>query len=99
EGKQLLWVRSFEGLSAQPLAGTEGATYPFWSADSRSLGFFADEKLKKIEAAGGPPISLCTASEGRGGSWNRDGVIVFAPSSTGVLHRVSASGGVSSGVK
>jgi serine/threonine protein kinase/Tol biopolymer transport system component len=98
EGKQLLWVRSFDGLSAQPLAGTEGATYPFWSADSRSLGFFADEKLKKIEAAGGPPISLCTASEGRGGSWNRDGVIVFAPSSTGVLHRVSASGGVSSAV-
>ena len=98
EGKQLLWVRELSAVSLQTLAGTEGATYPFWSPDSRSLGFFADGKLKKIEAAGGPPSTLCGAPDGRGGTWNRDGVIVFAPNSTGVLHRVSASGGASSAV-
>ena len=98
EGKQLLWVRSLDGLTAQSLVGTEGATCPFWSADSRSLAFFAEGKLKKIEAAGGPPISLCNATEGRGGSWNRDGVIVFAPNSTGVIYQISASGGASTAV-
>ncbi|HMG35549.1 MAG TPA: protein kinase [Blastocatellia bacterium] len=98
EGKQLLWIRALDALSAQSLAGTDGATCPFWSGDSRSLGFFADGKLKKIEASGGPPIPLCDAPEGRGGTWNRDGVIVFAPNSTGVLHRISSSGGTSSAV-
>src|SRR5207253_6521102 len=55
DGKQLLWVRSLDALAARVLPGTDGAIYPFWSPDSRSLGFFADGKLKKIEAAGGPP--------------------------------------------
>jgi eukaryotic-like serine/threonine-protein kinase len=98
EGRDLLWVRPLDALSAQQLAGTEGAFHPFWSPDSRFLGFFADGKLKKIDAAGGPPITLCDAPMGRGGTWNRDGVIVFAPNNTGVLHRVSASGGASSAV-
>jgi serine/threonine protein kinase/Tol biopolymer transport system component len=98
EGKQLLWLQSLDAVSAQSLGGTDGAIYPFWSRDSRSLGFFADGKLKKIEAIGGPPITLCDAPEGRGGTWNRDGVIVFAPNSTGALHRVAASGGTSSAV-
>ena len=86
------------GLSAQSLAGTEDATYPFWSPDSRSIGFFADRKLKKIEAAGGPALTLCDAPNGRGGAWNRDGVIVFAPNTGGALQRVSASGGQASAV-
>jgi len=98
EGRNLLWVRPLDALSAQQLAGTEGAFHPFWSPDSRFLGFFADGKLKKIDAAGGPPITLCEAPMGRGGTWNLDGVIIFAPNNTGALHRVSASGGASSEV-
>jgi len=98
EGRNLLWVRPLDALSAQQLAGTEGAFHPFWSPDSRFLGFFADGKLKKIDAAGGPPITLCEAPMGRGGTWNLNGVIIFAPNNTGALHRVSASGGASSEV-
>src|SRR4030095_11441520 len=98
EGKQPLWIRSLESVSVQALAGTEGAIYPFWSADSRFVGFFAEQRLKKIEVAGGPPITLCNAPDGRGGTWNRDGVIVFAPSSSGVLYRIAAAGGVATAV-
>jgi Tol biopolymer transport system component len=90
---QSLWLRPLGALSAQPLAGTEGAFLPFWSPDSRFIGFFAGGKLKKIDAAGGPPLTLCDAPNGRGGTWNRDGVIVFAPDLYSVLYRVSAAGG------
>jgi Tol biopolymer transport system component len=94
DGKTLLWVRSLDALTAQELAGTEGATSPFWSPDSRSLGFFASGKLKKIDASGGPPITLCDAPDNRGGTWNRDGLILFAPTNISALQKVSASGGV-----
>ncbi|HEV8609028.1 MAG TPA: protein kinase, partial [Thermoanaerobaculia bacterium] len=97
-GINMLWVRPLSGVSAQPLAGTEGASNPFWSPDSRFLGFFANRQLKKIEASGGPPQTLADASLGRGGSWNRDGVILFVPNSREVVHRVSASGGEASPV-
>jgi len=97
-GGTLLWVRSLDALSAQPLTGTEGATHPFWSPDSRFLGFFAQGKLKRIDAAGGLPLALSDAPQGRGGTWNRDGVIVFAPNVSVALQRVSASGGTSSPV-
>jgi Tol biopolymer transport system component/predicted Ser/Thr protein kinase len=90
-----LWVRPLDTLVPTPLAGTEDAGYPFWSPDSKSIGFFAQGKLKKIEAAGGPPITLCDASVGKGGSWNRDGVIIFAPSFGSPIHKVSAAGGES----
>jgi Tol biopolymer transport system component/predicted Ser/Thr protein kinase len=93
ERKTLLWVRSLDTLTAQSLPGTEGAGRPFWSPDSRFLGFFADGKLKKIDVSGGPPITLCDSGPGLGGTWGRDGVIVFAPGYAG-LQRVSASGGV-----
>ena len=63
----------------RPIPGTEGGTFPFWSPDSRFIGFFADGKLKKVPIAGGPPIVLCDAPGGRGGSWSRDNVILFAP--------------------
>ncbi len=92
EGKRLLYVRPLDSLSAQALPGTEGAFTPFWSPDSRYLAFFADGKLKKIDAQGGPPLTLCDAPNGRPGSWNRDGVILFRPSG-GPLYRVSAAGG------
>jgi Tol biopolymer transport system component/predicted Ser/Thr protein kinase len=94
EGKRLLWVRPLNGLTAQPLVGTDNPVYPFWSPDSRFLGFFADGKLKKIDASGGPPQTLCDAPVARGGTWNRDGVILFAPQPRIGLYRVSASGGV-----
>jgi Tol biopolymer transport system component len=93
EGKVRLWVRALDSLTAQPLVGTEEAAYPFWSPDSRFIGFFSGGKLRKIEAAGGPAQTICDAPEPRGGTWNVDGVIVFAPKSADVLYRVSAGGG------
>ncbi|PYS60380.1 MAG: hypothetical protein DMF74_18790 [Acidobacteria bacterium] len=92
-GVQSLWLRPLGASSAQPLAGTEGASLPFWSPDSRFIGFFANGKLKKIDAAGGPPQTLCNAPNGRGGTWNRDGVIVFAPDILSPLYRVPQAGG------
>jgi Tol biopolymer transport system component len=97
DGKSQLWVRSLDTLAAQPLAGTEGAFQPFWSPDSRFIGFFADGKLKKIEISGGPPITLCDAPDPRAGTWNRDGVIVFGPTASSALLRVSSAGGVPTG--
>ena len=93
DGRSLLWVRPFRSLDAEPLPGTELAAFPFWSPDSRFIGFFADQKLKKVEASGGPPQVLCDAPNGRGGAWNRDDVILFAPTPTSPLYRVSAGGG------
>jgi serine/threonine protein kinase len=88
-----LWIRPIDSLELKGLVGTEGASWPFWSPDSAFLGFFAQGKLKKISVDGGPPQTLCDAPAPRGGTWNRDGVIVFAPGSTGALERVSAVGG------
>ncbi len=95
-GKNALWVYELGSQAARSLADTEGATYPFWSADGRYLAFFADGKLKKLEVSGGPVQIICDAPSGRGGTWNKDGVIVFTPDArSGVgLYRVSASGGV-----
>jgi len=93
EGKFQIWLRSLGTLDAQPLAGTEGAASPFWSPDSGALGFFAGGKLKKIAVSGGPPITLADAASERGGAWNRDGVIVFAPTLTSPLMKVAAAGG------
>jgi Tol biopolymer transport system component len=95
EGRARLWVQSLDSLAAQPLSGTDDASFPFWSADGRFLGFFAGGKLKKIDAGGGPPQTLCDAPQGRGGTWNQDGVIVFAPDTNLPLHRVAAAGGAS----
>ena len=93
KGKVLLYVRSLASLAAQPLSGTEDSMYPFWSPDSREIGFFAAGKLKKINANGGPPQNVCDALNGRGGAWGRGGVIVFTPSPQTPVFRVSAAGG------
>jgi Tol biopolymer transport system component len=93
EGRALLWVRPLDSLEAQALAGTEEASFPFWSPDGRYIGFFASGKLKKIEASGGPPLTLCDAPNPRGGTWNEYGEILFTPNLNVPLHRVSASGG------
>jgi eukaryotic-like serine/threonine-protein kinase len=95
-GKNALWIYELGSQTARNLADTVGATYPFWSGDGRFLAFFADGKLKKLEISGGPVQVICDAPSGRGGTWNKDGVIVFTPDArSGVgLYRVSASGGV-----
>ncbi len=97
-GHTRLWVRPLRSLVAQMLEGTDGATYPFWSPDNRYIAFFSPGKLKKIEVTGGPALNICDASSGRGGSWNKDGVIIFAADATGNLSRVSAEGGTPVGI-
>ncbi|MBI3363323.1 MAG: protein kinase [Ignavibacteriae bacterium] len=92
-GKTHLMVRPLNALSAKELPATEGAYYPFWSPDNRFIGFFQSGKMKKIEAAGGPPVTICEAPDARGGSWSSEGVIVFAPTPVDPLSQVSAAGG------
>ncbi|HEV2198456.1 MAG TPA: protein kinase [Bryobacteraceae bacterium] len=92
DGKDELWVRDLDSLAARALTGTDGADEPFWSPDSRSIAFFAGGKLKKIDVAGGPALTLCDATGGRGGTWNKDGVIVFGVFN-GAIFRVPAAGG------
>ncbi|MBK5295327.1 MAG: PD40 domain-containing protein [Acidobacteriia bacterium] len=92
DSKRQLWVRPLRSLSAQPLAGTDEAEYPFWSPDSRSIGFFSQGKLKKIEASGGPVQTLCDVAIARGGTWNQEGVILYSDLQLG-LFRVQAQGG------
>ena len=92
-GKTLVWIRPLDALIPQPLTGTEDGDMPFWSPDSRWVGFFAHGKLKKVDVAGGPPLILCDAPDGRGGTWNREDTILFAPSYLSGLHRVNSAGG------
>jgi Tol biopolymer transport system component len=94
KGKVLLYVRALASATAQPVTGTEDASYPFWAPDSRQIGFFVPGKLMKIDANGGPPQTVCEASNGRGGSWSKQGVIVFNGGSLISLQQVSALGGV-----
>ena len=88
-----LWVRPLDSLTARPLTGTEGAIHPFWSPNSRVIAFFSQGKLRKIPVAGGSPEVICDAPDGRGGSWGKGDVIVFAPFSKGSLLKVAAEGG------
>jgi eukaryotic-like serine/threonine-protein kinase len=93
-GKTMVWVRSLDAQTAQPLAGTERAEgFLFWSADGRKLGFFADRKLKTLEVSGGPPLVLADAPANVGGSWNREGTLLCVPDISKGLVQVMASGG------
>ncbi len=92
-GRMMLWVRDLDSLDAKPLPGTESAAMPFWSPDSRSIGFFTPFKLKIIQAIGGPCRDLADVVLGRGGTWNREGIILFSPRPVGPLHRIPAGGG------
>ena len=93
DGKTQLWIRSVDSLTAQPIPGTEQANQAFWSPDSRFIGFFASGKLKKADLSSGAVQTLADTQVSRGGTWNRDGVIIFASSFGGSLVRISASGG------
>ncbi len=93
EGPDILWVRSIGKEDARPLEGTEEAEGPFFSPDGRSLGFFADGSLKRVDVAGGPVIELAYNIDARGGTWNRDGVILYTGDSYGPISRIAAEGG------
>jgi len=93
QGKPSLYIRNLATTKITVLAGTDDASYPFWSPDSSQLGFFAGQKLHRIDAKGGTPVTLCDAASGRGGTWNHDGVIVFSPTISSELYRISAGGG------
>jgi Tol biopolymer transport system component len=94
DGPNTIWIQPLDALTPHPLTGTEGVSSVFWSPDSRNLGFFANGALKRVDAAGGPPTTVCDAPGAAGGSWSRDGMIVFNAGVGGGLKRVAASGGV-----
>jgi Tol biopolymer transport system component len=93
DGTARLWVRSLEQSEAHALPGTDDASLPFWSPDSRSLGFFSQRRLKRVELGGGPARLLTEVSDPRGGTWNRDNVIVYSPNPGDGLFRIPAEGG------
>ena len=94
EGRRMLWLRPLDALHATLVQGSEGASAPFWSPDSQAIAFFAGKFLMKIRITGGTPEVICQAeAEPGGGTWNRDGIIVFAPSHSDGFYRVAASGG------
>jgi len=95
----LLWVRELDEERARPLPGTEDASQPFWSPDSRSIGFFSKRKLRRIGIDGGVAVALADAGSGpRGGCWGDDGTILYVPDWSQPLFRVSEAGGVGEAV-
>ena len=96
DGVTRLYLRHLDREESVSLSGTEGAAYPFWSPDSRFIGFFTpnvSQKLKKVGVSGGPPVTLCAANNGKGGSWNEDGTIIFSQANDEGLLQVSERGG------
>jgi eukaryotic-like serine/threonine-protein kinase len=92
DGQMRLWIQPLDSTSARELPGTERAHLPFWSADSRSIGFFAGGKLKRVDADGGRLQTLADAPTPQGGTWNHDEVILFSPGS-GAIYKIAAAGG------
>ncbi len=90
--KVQLWVRPLDSVDARVLPGTDGASYPFWSPDGRFIGFFAGGKLKKTGLSDGITTTICDVLVGTGGTWNRDGVILFSSLGGGGLFTVGANG-------
>ena len=97
-GKPMLWLRPLQSLTRRALPGTDGAAFPFWAPDGQAIGFFANGALKRISLAGGLPQLLCEAPDGRGGSWNAEGTIIFSPSRESGVARVPAAGGLAASV-
>src|SRR5215472_12819563 len=94
-GSPKLWVQTLDSPVARELSGTEDAQFPFWSPDSKSIGFFANGKLKRLDLTGGPPVTLTPATSGRVAAWSSEGIIIFAPNASSGLWKVSATGGPS----
>jgi Tol biopolymer transport system component len=94
DGKTQIWLRQLNSLTAQPLAGTDGASRPFWSPDSRFLAFMAEGKLKKIDVGGGPTQKIADAPSGADGSWSSEGVILYDGRTNDPIYRVAAAGGI-----
>jgi len=92
QGGDRLWIRPLDG-PARSLPGTEGGMRPFWSPDSKSIGFFTTSEMRRIDIAGGPPLTIATVRSPRGGAWGADDTIVYAPSASGPLYRVAVGGG------
>jgi eukaryotic-like serine/threonine-protein kinase len=92
-GKTYLFVRPLRSLTFLQLPGTDDAFYPFWSPDNKQIAFFSNGRLKRVDATGGPVLTICDAPNGRGGTWNSAGVILFAPDNTTGLSKVAAVGG------
>jgi serine/threonine protein kinase len=95
DGNTNLWIRSLDETISREIEGSEGAHYPFWSPDSRSVAYFAEAKLKKVDASGGPSITVAEATNAKGGTWSEEGIILFAPTHNSPIHKVSAAGGPS----
>ncbi len=93
DGRKQLWLRPLDALESRPLPGTDDGEHPFWSPDSRFIAFFSGGKLRKIDLAGSPALALADATSGRSGAWNKDGVILFSPTTLDPIHRVPAGGG------
>ena len=92
-GETELWIRPLDEVAARQVEGTKGAAFPFWSPDSRTMAFFANGRLNRVDIAGGLPKIVCSAADGRGGTWNAENIIVFAPSLKSSLFQVPAGGG------
>jgi Tol biopolymer transport system component len=95
-GTMMLWVRALDSVEAKPLAGTDNASWPFWSPDSLSIGFFAPHKLRAVGISGGPARDIVDIIVGRAGAWSPEGVILFCPRPIGPLHQIPAAGGTPS---
>ena len=93
DGSRSLWVRELGAPKARMIPDTDGASYPFWSWDGEDLGFFAQQKMKRVPAAGGSVLTIADAPNGKGGTWNKDGVILFCPVFNSSLYKVAATGG------
>ena len=93
KGIDRIYVRDLDNRVARLVPDTEGATYPFWSADGESLGFSSGGKIRRVGVGGGPVLDICNAVRPRGGTWGRDGTILFTPDATSGIFRVSASPG------
>ena len=92
-GKRMLWLRPLSSLKAQPISGTDGGEFPFWSPDGKSIGFFSNEKLKHVDLGSGSVETLAAVAMPRGGSWGMNGTIVYSPSVSSPLMKIAASGG------
>ena len=93
DGRTMLYLRTLDAVGSKPLTGTDGAWYPFWSPDSRWIGFSSGGKLRKVDVSGSPPVTVCDAPNLRGGTWSKDGTILFTPQAVGPIFSVGAAGG------